>query len=102
MVGLPKNTVNPAPLLGAVGFDKIYTAVCNHRDSYTVCMLCHLNLSTETTGHDDGWGFWSALSSGFIDGYSGLNGEIQKCHMPYGRLRLCRSASNIRTSISTK
>ena len=23
--------------------------------------------------HDDGWWFWSALSSGFIDGYFGLN-----------------------------
>ena len=29
--------------------------------------------STDTTGHDDVSWFWSALSSGFIDGYFGLN-----------------------------
>ena len=40
-------------------------------------VLCHLNSLTDTTGHDDGWWFWSGLSSGFIYCYSGLNvGQI--------------------------
>ena len=36
-------------------------------------VLCHLDSSTDTTGHDDGWWFKSALSSGLFDGYFGLN-----------------------------
>ena len=45
-------------------------------------VLCHLDSSNDTTTavidfemaivHCDGWWFWSALSSGFIDGYFGL------------------------------
>ena len=35
--------------------------------------LCHLDSSNYITGHDDGWWFWGALSSGFIDGYLGPN-----------------------------
>ena len=35
-------TVNRAPLLGVGGFDTIYTAVCNRRDSSAACRLCHL------------------------------------------------------------
>ena len=39
--------------------------------------LCHLDLSTDTTGHDADWLFWSVLLSGLIDGCFGLNvGEI--------------------------
>ena len=30
-------------------------------------VFCHMDSSNDTTGHDDGWWFWSALSSGFID-----------------------------------
>ena len=29
-------------------------------------VLCHLDSSNDTTGHDDGWWLWSVLSSGFI------------------------------------
>ena len=36
-------------------------------------VLCHRDLSHDTTGHDDGWWFWSVLSSEFIYGYFGLN-----------------------------
>ena len=36
-------------------------------------VLCHLDSFNDTTSHDDGWWFWSALSSGLIDGYIGLN-----------------------------
>ena len=36
-------------------------------------VLCHLDSSNDTTGHDVGWWFWSALPSGFIDCYFGLN-----------------------------
>ena len=36
-------------------------------------VLCHLGSFNDTTGHDGGWWFWSALSSGFIDGYFGRN-----------------------------
>ena len=40
-------------------------------------VLCHLDLSTDTTRHDDDWWFCSVLSSGLIDGCFGLNvGEI--------------------------
>ena len=40
-------------------------------------VLCHLDSSTDTIGHDDGWWFWSVLSSGFIDCYFGPNvGQI--------------------------
>ena len=38
-------------------------------------MFCHLESSTDTTGHNDCWWFCSALSSGFSDGYFGLNIE---------------------------
>ena len=38
-------------------------------------LLCHLDSSTDTTSHDDGWWFWSTLSFGFLDGYFGLNVE---------------------------
>ena len=36
-------------------------------------MLCHVESSNDTTRHDDGWCFSSALASGFIDDYFGLN-----------------------------
>ena len=36
-------------------------------------VLCHLDSSNYTTRHDAGWWFWSALSSGFIDGSFGRN-----------------------------
>ena len=44
--------------------------------SVRVCVsgvLCHLNSSTDSTGHGDGWWFWGALSSGVINGYFRLN-----------------------------
>ena len=40
-------------------------------------VLCHLDLSTDTTRHYDARWFGSVLSSGLIDGCFGLNvGEI--------------------------
>ena len=40
-------------------------------------VLCHLDLSTDTTRHDYDLWFCSVLSSGLIDGFFGLNvGEI--------------------------
>ena len=40
-------------------------------------MLCHLDLSTDTTRHDYDLWFCCVLSSGLIDGFFGLNvGEI--------------------------
>ena len=40
-------------------------------------MLCHLDLSTDTTRHDDNCWFCSVLLSGLIDGCFGLNvGDI--------------------------
>ena len=36
-------------------------------------VLCYLDSSNDTTVHGDGLWFWSALSSGVIDGSFGLN-----------------------------
>ena len=36
-------------------------------------VLCHLDLLTDTTRHDDDWWLCSVLSSGLIDGCFGLN-----------------------------
>ena len=36
-------------------------------------VLCHLELSTVTTRHDDDWWFCSVLSSGLIDGFFKLH-----------------------------
>ena len=41
------------------------------------CFVCHMDSSTDTTGHDDGWWFWSTLSSISTDCYFRLNvGQI--------------------------